>query len=128
MEPDISQPGIAPLTLPLAPPQECTSAPRLLRPVKMDGGHYGAWGNYATSGQGEDGGEDMGRVMASGRQRSEGSIARRARRREVIAQRRALQKEEQARIKAAVRDSGSEGELGGQSPWICAEGQGCLAG
>ena len=24
------------------------SAPRLLRPVKMDGGHYGAWGNYAS--------------------------------------------------------------------------------
>ena len=81
------------------------SAPRLLRPVKMDGGHYGAWGNYAAA-RGEDGGEDMGKVMASGRQRSEGSIARRARRREVIAQRRALQKEEQAKIKAAVRDPG----------------------
>eukprot|EP00955_Chlamydomonas_euryale_P107794 365801-Chlamydomonas_euryale.AAC.6 len=31
------------------------AAPRLLRPVKLEGGHYGQWGNYATAEGGADG-------------------------------------------------------------------------
>jgi hypothetical protein len=27
--------------------EACQSAPRLLRPIKVDGGNYGSWGNYA---------------------------------------------------------------------------------
>lgn len=27
--------------------ESCQTAPRLLRPIKVDGGNYGSWGNYA---------------------------------------------------------------------------------
>jgi predicted sulfurtransferase len=72
---------------------ECMSAPRLLRPLKTEGGHYGAWGNYAV---GEDG---KVRSLA----RSDGYVQRRARRREVIKAKRERQLEERAARKAMLR-------------------------
>ena len=57
------------------------------------------------------------RVMASGRKRSEGSVARRARRREVIQQRRMQQKEQQAKVKAEVGDYVSHGCPHGSEEW-----------
>jgi hypothetical protein len=74
------------------------SAPRLLRPIKLKGGHYGQWGNYASQVEGEG---DAGRIMAAGRS-SEGRLARRARRREVIRQRREKQLEERKKLKNMV--------------------------
>ncbi|KAG1664734.1 hypothetical protein FOA52_004742 [Chlamydomonas sp. UWO 241] len=72
---------------------ECMSAPRLLRPLKTDGGHYGAWGNYAVGDDGEV------RSLA----RSDGYVLRRARRREVIKAKREKQLEERADCKAMMR-------------------------
>ncbi len=68
------------------------------------------WGNYAAE---AEGGESvMSRVMASGRlPPSEGQLQRRARRREVLQERRARQMAERARLKAAVR--GRESRDGG---------------
>ncbi|GAX76344.1 hypothetical protein CEUSTIGMA_g3790.t1 [Chlamydomonas eustigma] len=81
--------------------EECMSAPRLLRPIKLEGGHYGQWGNYASQVEGEG---DVGRIMATGRS-SEGRLARRARRREVIKQRREKQVEEKKKLKTMMRDA-----------------------
>ncbi|GLI62237.1 hypothetical protein VaNZ11_004832 [Volvox africanus] len=60
--------------------EACTMAPRLLRPAKVDGGHYGAWGNYADL-------DEMGPIISQGRTR-EGRVARRARRREALKEKR----------------------------------------
>ena len=89
------------------------SAPRLLRPAKSGGGHYGQWGNYAEAGEGE-GLINMGRVMATGRlgSSSAGQLARRARRREIIQQRRARQVEEKVKLKAMVGACMREGGEG----------------
>ena len=89
------------------------SAPRLLRPAKAGGGHYGQWGNYAEAGEGE-GLINMGRVMATGRlgSSSAGQLARRARRREVIQQRRVRQVEEKVKLKAMVGACMREGGEG----------------
>lgn len=53
---------------------ECTTAPRLLRPIQLEGGHYGSWGNYADP-------DSYHKVIARGRS-SEGRLARRRKRRE----------------------------------------------
>jgi hypothetical protein len=57
------------LSLPTAPCRyhgcccsECQNAPRLLRPIKIDGGNYGNWGNYADI-------DSLSPVMAKGRSR-----------------------------------------------------------
>lgn len=42
--------------------QECQAAPRLLRPIKINGGNYGNWGNYADV-------DTLGPIMASARKR-----------------------------------------------------------
>ena len=93
--------------------EACMSAPRLLRPAKAGGGHYGQWGNYAEAGEGE-GLINMGRVMATGRlgSSSAGQLARRARRREIIQQRRARQVEEKVKLKAMVGACMREGGEG----------------
>lgn len=75
--------------------ESCMAAPRLLRPVKLEGGHYGRWGNYADE-------DTVGAVMSTGRRR-EGRQARRARRREVVKERREEALREKAERKAMVR-------------------------
>lgn len=56
--------------------EACMAAPRLLRPAKVEGGHYGNWGNYADR-------DEVAPLIATGRTR-EGRVARRARRREAL--------------------------------------------
>ncbi|WIA17728.1 hypothetical protein OEZ85_009244 [Tetradesmus obliquus] len=79
--------------------EACQSAPRLLRPIKINGGNYGAWGNYADR-------DSLSPVIATGRSH-EGRVARRARRREAQQAKREeimeQRKELRAAIKAAVR-------------------------
>eukprot|EP00879_Flechtneria_rotunda_P029738 GHRR01032183.1.p1 GENE.GHRR01032183.1~~GHRR01032183.1.p1 ORF type:complete len:492 (+),score=132.74 GHRR01032183.1:329-1804(+) len=43
---------------------ECQNAPRLLRPIKLNGGNYGNWGNYADV-------DTMGSVISQGRTRKQ---------------------------------------------------------
>ncbi len=74
--------------------EACTQAPRLLRPAKLEGGHYGAWGNYADV-------ESFGTKIAEGRSH-EGRVARRARRREAVKDRRQLQLLERQQRKQMV--------------------------
>jgi len=74
--------------------EECVSAPRLLRPIKIDGGNYGQWGNYADS--------EVIRELLSPRQR-EGRVARRARRREAMKERRDMIMAEKKAMKAAAK-------------------------
>ncbi|KAF6265177.1 hypothetical protein COO60DRAFT_1119106 [Scenedesmus sp. NREL 46B-D3] len=79
--------------------EACQSAPRLLRPIKISGGNYGTWGNYADI-------DSLSPVIASGR-KHEGRVARRARRREALQAKReavlAQRRELRAAVKAAVR-------------------------
>jgi len=77
--------------------EACMQAPRLLRPAKTDGGFYGAWGNYAE-------GDALGTVMSSGRSR-EGRVARRAKRREAMREKRARQAEERIKTRAMLREA-----------------------
>lgn len=78
--------------------EACMSAPRLLRPAKVDGGFYGAWGNYA-----EEGDASVSTAMATGR--SEGRVARRARRREALKAKRVDFISERLARKHMVRDA-----------------------
>eukprot|EP00798_Chlamydomonas_sp_ICE-L_P006427 gene6427-3055_t len=77
--------------------EECMSAPRLLRPVKLDGGHYGAWGNYSDD-------ESAGMRIASGRKR-EGRVARMAKRRGMMKDRRTQKHEAEIEIKKQIREA-----------------------
>lgn len=74
---------------------QCMCAPRLLRPIKLEGGQYGTWGNYADT-------EALGSIMATGRTR-EGRVARRARRREAMKQKREQHLQEKKTMKDMVR-------------------------
>ncbi|PNW83046.1 hypothetical protein CHLRE_06g304600v5 [Chlamydomonas reinhardtii] len=76
---------------------ECMTAPRLLRPAKVDGGQYGAWGNYADR-------DEVGPVISTGRNR-EGRVARRARRRAALKEKRLGQIEEKLSRKKMVREA-----------------------
>lgn len=77
----------------------CMAAPRLLRPIKIDGGNYAQWTSYADE-------ESVGPVMATGRS-SEGRLARRRRRREALRAKRAdyleKRREEKKRVKELMR-------------------------
>ncbi|KAG2497051.1 hypothetical protein HYH03_005050 [Edaphochlamys debaryana] len=77
--------------------EACTTAPRLLRPAKVEGGHYGAWGNYADR-------DEMGPIMSTGRSR-EGRVARRARRREALKEKRLEALSEKLSRKKMVREA-----------------------
>lgn len=72
------------------------AAPRLLRPIKVDGGNYGGWNAYADE-------ESFGRVMAAGRS-SEGRLARRRRRRAALREKRAAFLERRREDKRALRE------------------------
>eukprot|EP00878_Enallax_costatus_P013237 GHUV01013838.1.p1 GENE.GHUV01013838.1~~GHUV01013838.1.p1 ORF type:complete len:497 (+),score=171.69 GHUV01013838.1:611-2101(+) len=75
--------------------EECQAAPRLLRPIKINGGNYGNWGNYADV-------DTLGPVMASARNH-EGRVARRARRREALQAKRESLMAERQELKAAMK-------------------------
>ncbi|KXZ46989.1 hypothetical protein GPECTOR_39g483 [Gonium pectorale] len=75
--------------------EECMGAPRLLRPAKVDGGHYGSWGNYADR-------DEAGPIISTGRTR-EGRVARRARRREALKEKRVAFVEEKLARKQLLR-------------------------
>ncbi|EFJ51382.1 hypothetical protein VOLCADRAFT_103426 [Volvox carteri f. nagariensis] len=77
--------------------EACMEAPRLLRPAKVDGGHYGAWGNYADR-------DEVGPVISQGRTR-EGRVARRARRREALKEKRMEFVAEKLARKKMVREA-----------------------
>lgn len=77
----------------------------MLRPIKLDGGHYSSWGNYVER---DEGGKVEGQALAAaqaaiaaGRSRA-ARQARRARRREVIQARREAQLAERHARKALV--------------------------
>ncbi|GLC36573.1 hypothetical protein PLESTM_000461600 [Pleodorina starrii] len=88
--------------------EACMSAPRLLRPAKVDGGHYGAWGNYADR-------DEAGPIISTGRTR-EGRVARRARRREALKEKRMEFVSEKLARKKMVRDAMARLEALEQSP------------
>ncbi|GBF94498.1 hypothetical protein Rsub_07032 [Raphidocelis subcapitata] len=74
--------------------ESCMAAPRLLRPIKIDG-HYARWTAYADE-------ETMGPVMTRGR--SEGRVARRRRRREALREKRAVYLEKKRELKRTARE------------------------
>ncbi|KAL6758985.1 hypothetical protein V8C86DRAFT_2582898 [Haematococcus lacustris] len=82
--------------------EECISAPRLLRPALLQGGHYGAWGNYASE-------ESYRHVNMTSRQR-EGRVQRRERRKEAMRAKRAAQLEQRQALKALMRDAMEQAE------------------
>ncbi|KAF8055836.1 STR8 [Scenedesmus sp. PABB004] len=90
--------------------EACQSAPRLLRPIKINGGNYGSWNQYADVAA-------TAPVIAAGRTH-EGRVARRARRRAAMREKRqaALEERQQLRaaVKKAVRAAAAEAEAAAQ--------------
>lgn len=78
--------------------EACVQAPRLLRPFKPEGGHYGSWTQYA--------GEETAGALASGR--GAGRTARRRRRQQALKKKidelRAAKAERRKLVKAAMEE------------------------
>ncbi len=70
------------------------AAPRLLRPIKLTGGQYGNWNDYADE-------DAVGPLIATGRS-SEGRLARRRQRREALRAKRQEYLAERRAAKEAV--------------------------
>lgn len=75
----------------------CQSAPRLLRPIKLSGGNYGSWNQYADE-------SALAPLIATKRSR-EGRVARRARRRAALKAKRDVVLAERRQMRQVMKEA-----------------------